>query len=220
MWKRLKWHIGHRADKGRILEVIVSICIGIFLASICIHWINGALRPQMVALAEARISNQITRIANQAVRETLMQNRDIHLTESDVLNGSELTVLTLNPVLLNQLRLSVTDAINDEILALDKGQLDIPLGSATGLDLLSGIGPGVPVHILSVSSVSADFRSEFQSAGINQTLHQMMLDVNISTKLLLPGYRAEVPIYVPICIAENIIIGNIPHYWTPSQQYS
>ena len=218
MWKRLRWRMRHRSGKGRVLEFLISMCIGLFLASTCIHWINEALRPQMVALAEARISNQITRIANLAVRKTLLQYQNCRLTEADVLDSGELTVLTIDPVLLNQLRLSVTDAINDEILALDKGQLDIPLGSITGLDLLSGVGPGVPVHILSVSSVSADFRSELQSAGINQTLHRMLLDVTVSTRLLLPGYRAEVPIYVPICIAESVIVGKIPHYWTPFQR--
>lgn len=217
MWRRLEWHMRHQADVGKAPGILISICIGLFLASISVRWINGILRPQMAALAEVRICNQITQIANQAVRETLLMYQNCRMTETDVLDDGTLTVLSVDPVLMNQIRLSVTDAINSEIYALDQGQLDIPLGSVTGLDLLSGMGPGVPVHVLSVSSVSADFRSELQSAGINQTLHRMMLEVEVSTRLLLSSYRTEVSVRVPICITENVIIGKIPHYWTPFQ---
>mgnify|MGYP003299960409 CR=1 FL=1 len=53
--------------------------------------------------------------------------------------------------------------------------VNISLGSFTGISLLSGSGFKVPINISTVGNVKTDVRSEFKSQGINQTLHRLYL---------------------------------------------
>ena len=102
------------------------------------------------------------------------------------------------------------EEITKQILTLDSQDLGIPLGLLSGIDILSAVGPKLPVRITSVASATGLFRNEFIDAGINQTLHRIMLDITLNTKLLLPGGVVEVSVSTPVCIAETIIIGQVP----------
>ena len=54
------------------------------------------------------------------------------------------------------------------------------------------------------------FRNVFTSAGINQTLHQVMLEVSVQVKLHLPGGTTETLVEAQVCAAETVIVGQVP----------
>lgn len=203
--------IRHVRRGDKVINILVPICIGILLAVCCIHWLNKKLQPQILALAETQLKNEITQIANQSVQSALMEGKGRELTRTQTEGDGRITILTADTSLLNTLRLRVVEDLNKLVSMPERCAFDVPLGSITGLDFLSGHGPRLPVQILSVSSVKADFRSEFQSAGINQTLHRMMMDVDVQTKLLLPGGATCIEINTPVCITETIIIAPVPN---------
>lgn len=111
---------------------------------------------------------------------------------------------------LNLLRAQVMERITEQILALDTTDLGIPLGLLTGIDILSAAGPKLPVRVTSVASATGLFRNEFTNAGINQTLHRIVLDVTITARLLLPVGITETAITIPVYITEAIVIGQVP----------
>ena len=75
--------------------------------------------------------------------------------------------------------------INDEILALDTSDIAIPIGSLFLPEFLSGKGPGIPVHIMSIRNSDASFTSNFTEAGINQTLQQLIMEVSVDVSVLV-----------------------------------
>ena len=93
---------------------------------------------------------------------------------------------------------------------LDTRSLGVPLGALTGMDLFAGAGPDLPVQVLSVASAEGNYRNDFTGAGINQTLHRVMLDLTITAEILLPGGVVETSVSTPVCVAETIIIGQVP----------
>lgn len=54
------------------------------------------------------------------------------------------------------------------------------------------------------------FRNNFEQAGINQTLHQVMLDVSVTVYLLIPGETLSTQVDSEICVAETVIVGQVP----------
>ena len=50
----------------------------------------------------------------------------------------------------------------------------------------------------------------FTSAGINQTLHQIMLDVEVEITLLIPGGKTETRVDAAVCVAETLLMGQVP----------
>ena len=89
-------------------------------------------------------------------------------------------------------------------------QIQIPLGSLLDLDLLWGLGPTMNVHAMALGTVEGEFSSEFSSAGINQTIHKIELDLVIPLTLMLPGRVVETVCETQIPIAETVIVGQVP----------
>ena len=79
-------------------------------------------------------------------------------------------------------------------------------------ELLWGRGPTIKVRSFTVGSVTAEFESEFSTAGVNQTLHKIWLSVCVPTTILLPGQQIEVAVETKLCVAETVIVGKVPSY--------
>lgn len=104
----------------------------------------------------------------------------------------------------------VLEAVARQLAALDSESLGVPLGTLTGQPLLSGAGPRVRVSVDSVGEVTADYANSFTSAGVNQTLHRVCLDIHATVRLFLPGEVLPVSVSSSVCVAETVIVGETP----------
>ena len=86
----------------------------------------------------------------------------------------------------------------------------MPFGSFTGINLLSGRGPGIKIRISSIGNVETDLRSEFTAQGINLTLHRIYLQVKCQVSILTPFEDITRDITNQVLIMENVIVGTIP----------
>ena len=64
---------------------------------------------------------------------------------------------------------------------------------------------------MSVGTVQAEFESEFSEAGVNQTRHRIWLHLSIPATVLLAGSAIEVPLDTELCVAETVIVGQVPN---------
>lgn len=208
-WRRWRRFSFHKKKNG---QAYFAIMLGVLLALLMIHTIHNALRTPLVALTESRIRNQIIHVAEEAVGEVLYRQGASYSDMVSLQTGKsgEITTLSTDTVQLNQLRNAVMEQVITQVEDLDAEELGIPLGLLTGWDLLSATGPKLPVRVLSVASASGNYRNDFISAGINQTLHRIFLDVTILVRVLLPGGIVETEVMVPISVAETVIIGQVP----------
>ncbi len=201
-------------------QLVASILLGIVAAIFLIYQLGMAVRPQLTALAQAKLRNQLTQIANETVTSTLAQDA---LSYSDMVliepgPGGGIATLTTETVRLNQLRSSVMTQIVAQVESLDTHSLGVPLGALTGMELFAGAGPDLPIQVLSVASAEGSYRNDFVSAGINQTLHRVMLDITLTAEVLLPGGVVETVVSTPVCVAETIIIGQVPQTYLELRQ--
>jgi sporulation protein YunB len=89
-------------------------------------------------------------------------------------------------------------------------RLQIPLGSLLGNALFLNRGPKIPVEVSMLSSSVAGFRSELTSAGINQTRHQIRLDITVQISLLMPWRTIGSSVETEVLVAETVIVGQVP----------
>lgn len=90
----------------------------------------------------------------------------------------------------------------------------IPLGTLTGNEFLSGRGPNIELSISPLGYVSSNFVSKFQSVGINQTSHQLILEISLEVTSVIPFHKADISVETEFILAETIIVGKIPDYYT------
>ena len=93
-------------------------------------------------------------------------------------------------------------------------ELAIPIGTLTGSPLLAGRGPCLRVRMQSVGTATARFDNQFSSAGINQTRHRIILDVDVHVSILLPGLTTYTKVSNEIAVAETVIVGGVPETYT------
>ena len=75
---------------------------------------------------------------------------------------------------------------------------------------MSGIGPSIPMKLSTTGTVETNVRSEFESKGINQTIHRLYLDLECRVSILTPYNTIEDSITNQVVLIENVIVGLIP----------
>ena len=126
-------------------------------------------------------------------------------------DGDGLTTVTGRTATINQLRNQITQVLVEQLEELDSGQLGVPLGNLTGWMIFSGLGPKLRVSIDSVGDVVTQVRNQFDSAGINQTHHQVLMDISVTVHLFIPGEITSVTVDTTVCLAETVFIGTVPN---------
>ena len=182
------------------------------LAALLVFYINQSVGPLIRDLATAAVSNRASAVINDAIEEQLRvgsiaYDRIIFL-EKDI-NGN-ITALKTNIAEINKLKTQTLSVVDSMLMDLDVSEIGLPLGNLILPELFSGTGPVLPVRVVSVSTSDADFRNVFSEAGINQTAHQIMLDISISMTVLTPIGTQTVAAQSSVVVAETVIVGHVP----------
>lgn len=189
----------------RVLLLLLLMLVG-FLA------FRSRYRLVIEDLARTKVKNSTSDLTNQAIAKQIsegdIQYDRLVFFEKDL--DGRITALKTNMSEVNRLKTETLDIINDEILSLDSSSLGIPLGSIFLPEFLSGKGPVIPVRILMIRNSDAVFSSRFSQAGINQTLHQLIMTVNVDVALLVLGRTSSFTVDSEVVVAETIIVGDVP----------
>ena len=163
-------------------------------------------------LAQTQVKNTTSDLTNDAIANQIsagdIQYDRIVFFEKDL--DGRITALKTNMSEVNRLKTDILNIINDEILALDNSDIGIPIGSLFLPEFFSGKGIAIPVHILSIRNSDANFVSHFSQAGINQTLHQLIMEVSVDVAVLVLGETSSFTIASEVVVAETVIVGEVP----------
>ena len=206
----------HRAPWSRrqkrccVLLVCLVLVAGIMLRLDC------KLRP---AILEIALSDLETVVNNTIDQVCIQDAADGEITYSKLVQlqydqNGKLQGLTTDMATLNVLRADMTRAIGQALGKVEEHPIQVPLGTAWGTALFSDLGPNIPVQVLSLESIAGYFESSFASAGINQTRHRILLDVDVHVSILLPGLTTYTKVSNEISVAETVIVGGVPETYT------
>ena len=189
----------------RLLVVLLIVVVSFFL-------LRSRYRTVIEDLAQTQVKNTTSDLTNDAIAKQIAVGNiaydRIVFFEKDL--EGRITALKTNMSEVNRLKTDILYIINDEFLALDTSDIGIPLGSLFLPELLSGKGPAIPVHILSIRNSDANFVSHFSQAGINQTLHKLTMEVSIDVAVLVLGQTSSFTMSSEVVVAETVIVGDVP----------
>lgn len=197
-----------RKLKNLRLCLIIILC----LLTVAFFALRNKYRYVIQDLARTSVINATSDLTNDAISRqiengTIQYDRIVYF-EKD-LNG-RITALKTNIGEINHLKTDILNIINGQILALDAADIGIPLGSLFLPEFFSGKGPSIPVHILAIRNSEASFSSEFSQAGINQTLHQLVMHVEVDAAVLVLGETSTFTVSSQVVVAETVIVGDVP----------
>jgi len=192
--------------------LLVTLGVGLLTAFLLISLAERKLQPVLSAAARTQTRNRITAVLERAVLDELAEQEGgfSELVSIQRDGSGAITALTTDMTRLNRLRAELTSAALAAVEGVDVSELQVPLGTLFDSEFLWARGPSIRVRALSVGTADARFDSEFTSAGVNQTLHRLWLDLDVPVTLLLPGGAVEVPVETRLCVAETVIVGQVP----------
>ena len=194
---------------------LICFFLSVALLSLTIVGTNH-LRSLLGNLAVTRVSNMVGRVVMEAVSDAVnsgeIQYNDLISLEKDADGG--IAALQSNMAEFNRLQSAITKDILDRLGQVSEMDLTIPLGTLTGSALLVGRGPSLSVRMQSLGSCSAHFENQFDQAGINQTTHRILLCVDVSMSILLPGFHTSTQVSNAFSVAETVIVGDVPGSYT------
>ena len=201
--------MGMRYWFRRLLRRILLVLLILAVAFVVFR---GKYRDVVRELAQTQVKNSTSDLTNDAIAKQIANGNIAYdrlvFFEKDL--DGRITALKTNMSEVNRLKTDVLNIINDEILALDASSIGIPLGSLFLPEVLSGKGPAIPVHILSIRNSDAAFVSHFEQAGINQTLHKLTMVVSIDVSVLALAETTSFTMESEVVVAETVIVGDVP----------
>ena len=190
----------------RRILVLFAILLSLFLV------FRVKYRDVIRELAQTQVKNTTSDLTNDAIAKQIaagdIQYDRIVYFEKDL--DGRITALKTNMSEVNRLKTDILNIINDEILALDTSDIGIPMGSLFLPELFSGKGFVIPMQILSIRNSDANFVSHFSQAGINQSLHQLIMEVSVDVAVLVLGETDSFTVASEVVVAETVIVGDVP----------
>lgn len=205
----------HRRKKIKLIIYIViifSVIIYVF------YKIDNDIKPALFSVSNAEIKIIAVESINRVVKEELSKN----IKYSDFVNvktdkNGDISAIEMNTVEMNKFGSTVALRVQEEMKFIGGRGVKVPLGVVTGSNILSFYGPKINVKILPIGNVITDFKSELQSAGINQSRYRVYIIVNTTLQIIIPFGNEKMDVASTIPIAETLIVGKVPNSYFNTQ---
>lgn len=158
--------------------------------------------------AKNTASGAILNGVEEALKETNIYYGDIVSIENDE-NGNVKSIQT-DTAKLNIISNSVNRNVDGRVSKIKSVPVKIPISSVLGDEIIAGLGPSVTFYVTMTGSASTKFKNVFDSTGINQTRHQIILDVSVDIYVVFGSKIDKFTSQSNICVAESIIVGESP----------
>ena len=191
------------------------IIIGIILIFV-VYLIDMRIRPIITAITTYNSQIVATRIINQAVYDELSSgdykyDNLVSLTSN---SSGDIIAIESNMLSINTLKTRITDRMNETMSDIAMSDVPVSVGTLTGLRFFYNRGPKISIKIMPRGHVKTQLVSSFESAGINQTLHQINLQISVNISAIIPGYTSSVDVVTNYTVAETVIVGTVPEGYT------
>ena len=210
MKKRSRAH-GLREQKlRRIVKIGIVVCAVLTF----LIFVSVKLRPLMQDVTGNIAKQMMVSSMHQVVLDEL---NDKHYQYEDFVNVQRdgdggILAISLNMVNVNKLKSEIALTIQQS-LGESRQKTGVPVGTLTGLDLLRGHGPKIPLRISALGNISVDLKSAFDSAGINQTRHRIYLEITADVYAYMTGVSSTATAATSVPVAETVIVGEVPQMY-------
>ncbi|MCD8040270.1 MAG: sporulation protein YunB [Clostridia bacterium] len=165
----------------------------------------------LISVSEAYARSYTTIAVADDVSVTLKDTPDYSslMTVTRDKDGN-VTDIIADAALINSIARSTAYLTQKRLNELSAQGVQIPVGAFTGIDALAGFGFKITVKIIPVSAVECCFVSRFTSAGINQTLHSLYIQIASEVSIVTPSKTVSVGATNEVLVCESVIVGEIP----------
>lgn len=196
-----------KKNKRRIILLIILVFF-----VLCLFYYFKVVCPIIVSLSEEKIrslaTSSISKVVGKVMSNENLSYSDLVITTYSQENKVEL--IEVNTVKVNKIIREITEGVQEDFNSLSKQGINIAIGTFSGIPFLYGIGPDVPIKLVPIGTVNTKVLSNFESAGINQTLHRLYFTVSANIGMVMPAKTQSFNTELEVLLCESVIVGVIP----------
>lgn len=183
----------------------VVLCIGAVLS------LKIIIEPNIEEVSRMRAEVLVSRTVNRALSEQFQEEEnpeDLFVVTKD--ENGKIELVQANSIEINILMTRLTANLQEAFKNPEKEPMEVPIGALLGSEVLSQTGPYTELEITPLSVLSTDFKTEFESQGINQTKYKIYIILECRVKVLAPFSSRTFNTSSTILLAETVILGEVP----------
>ena len=199
----------HRFPRVILIFFLITVII---IMSVTYYLMQPIILKYAVSVAETIALNA----ADEAIVDVLNSNQ---VSYGDIVTLSQndegyVTSLEINVLQINNLKSEISRRMAKIIEEDERYELSIPLGSFFGNSYTNGIGPDIKFNMQITTTCFVDFSHEFKSAGINQVLHIVNVNIDVKGNFVIIGYNKGISASTGAIAAQTVIVGKTPDAFT------
>lgn len=199
----------HRFPRVILIFFLIAVII---ILSVTYYLMQPIILKYAVSVAETIALKS----ANEAIVDVLNSNQVsygdiVTLTQND---DGYVTSLEINVLQINNLKSKISSRMAKIIAEEERYELSIPLGSFFGNSYTNGIGPDIKFNMQITTTCFVNFSHEFKSAGINQVLHIVNVNIDVKGNFVIIGYNRGISASTSAIAAQTVIVGKTPDAFT------
>lgn len=189
------------------IRIAIAFAAILLLLYCVLKRLEPAFYTQLICHANTIVTDRV----NKAVYDAF-EGYDEFSTISENGDG-RVTSMSADTPSINRIKAAATVKVQDELNAISSDYIKIPLMSISGFPVLNGMGISIPVKIVPMTLVDAEFDESFISNGINQTRHK--LDMVIKVRVAYSGFllNKTETIETQVPLINSVINGDVPQYY-------
>ncbi|MCI9032370.1 MAG: sporulation protein YunB [Clostridia bacterium] len=208
-------YILKKRNPKRIL-IVISIFVIAVIAAVITHFAVN-VNPIIETVISEEAKHSTTIIINESVKSVVGTNIDYDdIVEISRDGENNIKALSVNTILVNSIAIDTTLVAQSRLKNVGEIPVKVPIGTLSGITFFGGAGPNVNIRCLPIGSVGISYRSDFKSAGINNTLHIITMIVDVSVNVIVPGLSRTVSLRTEVPLVNTVIVGAVPDTYLQS----
>ena len=191
--------------------VILAMVISAFL------YVRDNLIRYVEKYSNALITTRVVDIFNYSTTEALKGEMFLdkdNFYEIRYDKNGDVSLISGDMVVINALMRDVAAITQTEVNKLCKSEdVQVPYTSVFGSLLIANYGGKYVLNLENVGNIQCNFRTTFESKGINQTLLCMYIDLFADISVMLPLHVENVKVQNSMVVYQNLIVGKVPQFY-------
>ncbi len=201
-------------NKWKYIVVRWLILLAFILSLILIAFVRS--RKLILLTAKSEAETIMLRAVDSATVEVLNSEDFSYDKLAVVSKNQEGTILGIEinsskaDILKSKLAQKIREILNEK----NRFTVSIPFGNFFNNEYLTGFGPDLNFKIQMANTASLNFKSAFEESGINNTLHQIIITVDIPANIIITGGSDTFSVKTNVLAAQTVIVGQTPDSFT------
>ena len=190
----------------------IRLIIFILFFVLCLLYYRYVIANNIFNVIIHKTNSIIASKVNESILN-LSINNDYDFTKIEKNEHGEIVLISLDSFLINQYSRKIVQSVELLVNYEIKKGVEIPLLAFTGIKAFSGYGKTIKYNVLEISTIDCEIKGEFDSVGINQSLHSIYANVKVNLTIDVPFGQHNEIFNTKVLISEKIIIGKIPEIY-------